>query len=55
MESDIQISVRTLVEYVFKSGSIDARFRSQTALLDGTRIHQKIQKTYQEGDQKEVL
>jgi len=55
VESDIQISVRTLVEYVFKSGSIDARFRSQTALLDGTRIHQKIQKTYQEGDQKEVF
>ncbi|MBT2655736.1 ATP-dependent DNA helicase [Bacillus sp. ISL-18] len=55
MASDIHISVRTLVEHVFKSGSIDARFRSQTALLDGTRIHQKIQKTYQDGDQKEVL
>ncbi|MEH7415393.1 ATP-dependent DNA helicase [Neobacillus drentensis] len=54
MSEDIQISVRTLVEYVFKSGSIDARFRSQTAMIDGTRIHQKIQKTYQEGDQKEV-
>ncbi|MEH7098451.1 ATP-dependent DNA helicase [Neobacillus vireti] len=54
MASDIQISVRTLVEHVFKSGSIDARFRSQTALLDGTRIHQKVQKTYQDGDQKEV-
>ncbi|ULT54719.1 ATP-dependent DNA helicase [Neobacillus drentensis] len=55
MASDIHISVRTLVEHVFKSGSIDARFRSQTALLDGTRIHQKIQKNYQDGDLKEVL
>ncbi|MCM3728202.1 ATP-dependent DNA helicase [Neobacillus cucumis] len=54
MSEDIQISVRTLVEHVFKSGSIDARFRSTTAMIDGTRIHQKIQKTYQEGDQKEV-
>jgi DNA excision repair protein ERCC-2 len=54
VSEDIQISVRALVEYVFKSGSIDARFRSQTAMIDGTRIHQKIQRTYQEGDQKEV-
>ena len=54
MSEDIQISVRALVEHVFKSGSIDARFRSQSAMLDGARIHQKIQKTYQEGDQKEV-
>ncbi|ETI68881.1 ATP-dependent DNA helicase [Neobacillus vireti] len=54
MSDDIHISVRTLVEHVFRSGSIDSRFRSQATLLDGTRIHQKIQKTYQEGDQKEV-
>ncbi|PLS08568.1 ATP-dependent DNA helicase [Neobacillus cucumis] len=54
MTTKVQISVRTLVEYVFKSGSIDSRFRTQTSLIDGTRIHQKIQKTYQEGDQKEV-
>ncbi|WP_223590405.1 ATP-dependent DNA helicase [Neobacillus bataviensis] len=54
MKKDVQISVRTLVEYVYSSGSIDSRFRSQATLLDGTRIHQKIQKTYQERDQKEV-
>ena len=50
----IYISVRTLVEHVFRSGSIDSRFRSQSTLLDGTRIHQLIQKTYQESDRKEV-
>jgi DNA excision repair protein ERCC-2 len=50
----VHISVRRLVEYVFSSGSIDSRFRSQTTLLDGTRVHQRIQKTYEEGDQKEV-
>jgi Rad3-related DNA helicase len=50
----IHISVRILVEHVYSSGSIDSRFRSQSTLLDGTRIHQKIQKTYQDSDQKEV-
>ena len=54
MSNDVQISVRTLVEYVFQGGSIDSRFRPQSTLLDGTRIHQKIQKAYQETDQKEV-
>lgn len=51
---EIRISVRTLVEYVFRCGSIDSRFRSTSTLLEGTRAHQKIQKTYKEGDQKEV-
>lgn len=50
----ISISVRTLVEHVFRSGSIDSRFRSPSTMLDGTRIHQMIQKTYGESDQKEV-
>ncbi|MDQ1145836.1 DNA excision repair protein ERCC-2 [Bacillus sp. SORGH_AS 510] len=54
MTNLIQISVRSLVEHVYRSGSIDNRFRSQSSLIDGTRIHQKIQKTYQKGDQKEV-
>jgi DNA excision repair protein ERCC-2 len=54
LSGTIQIAVRTLVEYVYSSGSIDSRFRSQSTLLDGTRIHQKIQRTYQELDQKEV-
>ncbi|WP_066062498.1 ATP-dependent DNA helicase [Neobacillus soli] len=54
MSDALHISVRTLVEHVFRSGSIDTRFRSSSPLLDGTRIHQKIQKTYQDGDQKEV-
>ncbi|MEH7012862.1 ATP-dependent DNA helicase [Neobacillus niacini] len=54
MSNTIQIAVRTLVEHVYSSGSIDSRFRSQSTMLDGTRIHQKIQHTYQESDQKEV-
>lgn len=55
LPNEVHISVRPLVEYVFRSGSIDLRFRSQTTLLEGTRAHQKIQKTYQAGDQKEIF
>ncbi|WP_394236352.1 helicase C-terminal domain-containing protein [Niallia oryzisoli] len=54
MLKEVHISVRTLVEYVYQSGSIDSRFRSQSTMVEGTRIHQKIQKTYQDTDQKEV-
>nr|WP_309867888.1 ATP-dependent DNA helicase [Bacillus sp. SLBN-46] len=54
MTNTIQLSVRKLVEHVYLAGSIDNRFRSQSSLLDGTRIHQTIQKTYKDGDQKEV-
>lgn len=54
LSKEVRISVRSLVEYVFSSGSIDSRFRSQTSLVEGTRIHQSIQKTYAKSDQKEV-
>lgn len=54
MSNDVQISVRGLVEYVYRGGSIDSRFLFQSTLLEGTRIHQKIQKTYGETDQSEV-
>ena len=43
-----------LLNMCSRGGSIDSRFRSQSTLLDGTRIHQKIQKNYQATDQKEV-
>lgn len=54
MENKIKISVRSLVEYVFKSGSIETGFRSSVPLSEGIRIHQRIQKLYGEEDQKEV-
>lgn len=54
MSNNIQIAVRTLVEYVMREGSIDSRFLSRTALSDGTKLHQKLQRNYQENDQKEV-
>lgn len=52
--AQISLSVRTLVEYVYSSGSIEPGFRSGAAMAEGTRIHQQIQKQYKEGDRKEV-
>ncbi|MBY0009340.1 ATP-dependent DNA helicase [Paenibacillus typhae] len=52
--AEISISVRSLVEYVFSSGSLMPGFSSGAAMAEGTRIHQHIQKQYKEGDRKEV-
>ncbi len=54
MNGKIKVSVRPLVEYAYRSGSIDARFRTATTMTEGTRLHQMIQKAYGEGDRKEV-
>ncbi|NUU60165.1 helicase C-terminal domain-containing protein [Paenibacillus agri] len=54
MQHRISISVRTLVEYVFRSGSLEPGFRSASSMVEGTRIHQKIHQRYKESDQKEV-
>jgi DNA excision repair protein ERCC-2 len=55
MKNRVKLSVRALVEYVYSSGSIDSRFRSHTSMSDGTRAHQKIQKGYKDGDEREVF
>ncbi|MBW4082164.1 ATP-dependent DNA helicase [Paenibacillus sp. S150] len=52
--TEVFLSVRTLVEYAFSSGSLEPGFRSGAAMAEGTRIHQHIQKQYKEGDRKEV-
>ncbi|MFC3883533.1 ATP-dependent DNA helicase [Bacillus songklensis] len=54
MSNEVKISVRPLVEYVYRSGSIESGFRTSTTLTEGTRAHQKVQKMYKEADQKEV-
>ncbi|MGP4105977.1 ATP-dependent DNA helicase [Virgibacillus sp. L01] len=55
MTNVVKISIRHLVEHVFRSGSIESGgFRSANPLTDGTKAHQKIQKTYKKDDQKEV-
>lgn len=50
----VAISVRHLVEYVFLSGSIDTRLNTVDAMHEGTKAHQRVQRTYGEQDHKEV-
>ncbi|MGM0846172.1 MAG: helicase C-terminal domain-containing protein [Bacillota bacterium] len=50
---DVKVSVRHLVEYVYKSGSIDQRFHTSSSMTEGTRLHKKIQRNYKEGDRAE--
>ena len=54
---NVRISVRGLVEFVMRSGSIDNRSAGidpVQAMHDGTRIHKKIQKQGGDGYQPEV-
>ncbi|MCA0150132.1 ATP-dependent DNA helicase [Rossellomorea vietnamensis] len=55
MKKTMKVSIRELVEFVYKEGSIDLRFQSRSSMLIGTRLHQKWQKQYKEGDEKEVF
>lgn len=55
MLPEIKLSVRSLVEYVHRSGSIDNKFRTVTTMTDGTKAHKTIQNTYKETDEKEVF
>ncbi|MDP4096204.1 ATP-dependent DNA helicase [Paenibacillus sp. P96] len=51
----VHISVRPLVEYVYRSGSLIPGFRSAGSMQEGTRVHQSVQAQYKETDRKEVL
>ncbi|MGG3916397.1 helicase C-terminal domain-containing protein [Rossellomorea vietnamensis] len=51
----MKVSIRELVEFVYKEGSIDLRFQARSSMVTGTRLHQKLQKQYKEGDEKEVF
>ncbi|GMK39807.1 hypothetical protein PCCS19_28620 [Paenibacillus sp. CCS19] len=49
----VQLSVRQLVEYAYRSGDIVSGFRSAAALAEGTRIHQSLQTEYGPQDVRE--
>lgn len=45
-KTQLHISVRNLVEFIFREGDIDnrsSRAMSADAMMEGTRIHRKIQ------------
>ena len=54
MKERHQIAVRTLVEYVLRSGDLDMRFAAQGRPLEGIRAHQRIQRQRPDGYQAEV-
>ncbi|WKY45206.1 ATP-dependent DNA helicase [Eubacteriaceae bacterium ES2] len=47
---EIKLSVRKFVEFIHRSGDIDAQFINSKRALEGTRAHQKVQKSYPETD-----
>ncbi|SKC84743.1 ATP-dependent DNA helicase [Maledivibacter halophilus] len=54
-KNDIKISVRNLVEFVLRSGDLDTSFRSTSRAVEGTRAHQKVQKSKGENYEAEVM
>lgn len=50
----IRLSVRELVEYVLRSGSIDSTFRGSQAMQEGIKVHQMVQSEGGENYEKEV-
>lgn len=54
MSEQFQLSVRSLVEYVYRQGSIQSGFKTNISLSEGTAAHQKLQSLYHEEDRKEV-
>ena len=54
-KAQIKISIRNLVELVLRSGDIDNRLVSSSRMLEGTKIHQKLQKESGDRYTKEVF
>lgn len=54
MKSEIKISIRNLVEFVMRRGSIDNRYVSSIKALEGIRGHQKVQGSYGDNYMAEV-
>ena len=51
----MKLSVRELVEFLLRTGSIDSRFTGFDRANEGARIHRKLQKAAGEGYQAEVF
>lgn len=50
----LSLSVRLLIEYTMRSGSIDSSFKGKSIMNDGTKIHQKFQNAQDDNYFKEV-
>ncbi|WP_429954850.1 ATP-dependent DNA helicase [Enterococcus sp. AZ192] len=54
MKDRQRIAVRSLVEFILRRGSIDARHTSEHTAAEGAKIHRKLQKAAPAGYKKEV-
>ena len=54
MNKIIKISIRNLVEFIMRHGSIDNRYTSSIKAIEGIRGHQKVQKSYGDNYTAEV-
>lgn len=50
----IKVSIRSLVEFVMRSGSIDSRIKASVRAVEGIKGHKKIQSEYSENSKSEV-
>ncbi|MEW9122104.1 MAG: ATP-dependent DNA helicase [Thermotaleaceae bacterium] len=48
------LSIRNLVEFVLRGGDLDSRFMSSSRAIEGTKAHQKLQKSYGENYTAEI-
>ena len=51
---EVKISVRSLIEYIMRGGSIESVALSSSRAVDGTKAHQKFQKAQDDTYQSEV-
>ncbi len=54
MNKIIKISIRNLVEFIMRHGSIDNRYTSSIKAIEGIRGHQRVQKSYGDNYTAEV-
>lgn len=54
MKRTYKVSVRTLVEFVMRFGSIDNRFKAASKAVEGIKGHKYVQSTYNKEDESEV-
>lgn len=54
MNKIIKVSIRNLVEFIMRYGSIDNRYTSSIKAIEGIRGHQKVQKSYGDNYTAEV-
>ncbi|WKY48230.1 ATP-dependent DNA helicase [Eubacteriaceae bacterium ES3] len=48
--TEIKLSVRSFVEFLHRHGDIDSQFMKSQRAVEGTKAHQKVQKSYSESD-----